>query len=228
MWNPMYGPLLIGKAEPVNLQFGHFGISAWPSDTCGTSRAGSVDESRADGTESGSRYYSSCCSSPRMSDGHAKELKEEQSVCGSDEEEVDDPSEVDSDEDLSDVADEQIHEEMEGSVDEEYTKSDEEYDDLAMQDVQETGYWSDDDEEAKDKLVPVPEEHGLNNMRRDKYRKNLDRFLRTRSEPLSEPPCSYFSLLMEKNERRMPPSGNVKMRKRSLSIPALGKAWINH
>jgi len=72
---PMYGPLQIGKAEPVNLQFGHFGISAWPSDG-GTSHAGSVDESRADGTDTGSRYYSSCCSSPRMVDGAAKEVFE--------------------------------------------------------------------------------------------------------------------------------------------------------
>lgn len=70
---PLYGPLKIGKAEPVNLQFGHFGISAWPSDG-GTSRAGSVDESRYDGTENSSRYQSSCCSSPRMSDGPAKEV----------------------------------------------------------------------------------------------------------------------------------------------------------
>lgn len=71
---PMYGPLQIGKAEPVNLQFGHFGISAWPSDTGGTSHASSVDESRGDGTDNGSRYYSSCCSSPKYSDGHAKEV----------------------------------------------------------------------------------------------------------------------------------------------------------
>lgn len=70
---PMYGPLQIGKAETVNLQFGLYGISAWPTDG-GTSGAGSVDESRADGTETGSRYYSSCCSSPRMSDGPSKEV----------------------------------------------------------------------------------------------------------------------------------------------------------
>lgn len=63
----------IGKAEQVNLPFGLYGITAWPSDG-GTSRAGSVDESRADGTETGSRYYSSCCSSPRMSDGPSKEV----------------------------------------------------------------------------------------------------------------------------------------------------------
>ncbi|GLT60758.1 hypothetical protein SLA2020_335110 [Shorea laevis] len=141
----------IGKAEPVNLQFGLYGISAWPSDG-GTSHAGSVDESRADGTDTGSRYFSSCCSSPRMSDGPSKELKEELSVHGSDEE-IDDPPEAGSDDDLSDDVDEEILEEI-GSVDEESTKSDEEYDDLAMQDVQDNGYWSD-DEEAEDKLVPV-------------------------------------------------------------------------
>lgn len=69
---PMYGPLQIDKAEPVNLQFGFYGISAWPTDG-GTSRAGSVDESRADGTDN-RRYVSSCCSSPRFSDGPSKEV----------------------------------------------------------------------------------------------------------------------------------------------------------
>jgi len=29
----MYGPLQTGKAKPINLQFGYFGISPWPSDT---------------------------------------------------------------------------------------------------------------------------------------------------------------------------------------------------
>lgn len=72
--SPMYGPLLIGKAEPVNLQFGNFGISAWPNDAGGTSCSGSFDDSRADGTDTGSRYLSSCGSSPRMSEGHAKEV----------------------------------------------------------------------------------------------------------------------------------------------------------
>ncbi|KAK9999118.1 hypothetical protein SO802_018721 [Lithocarpus litseifolius] len=197
----------IGKAEPVNLQFGLYGISAWP---CGgaTSRAGSVDESRADGTDTGSKYFSSCCSSPRMSDTPmpSKELKEELSVHGSDEE-VDDPPEVGSDDDLSDDVDKEVDEEI-GSVDEESTKSDEEYDDLAMQDMQENGYWSDDDEEAKDKIVPGSRD------------RNLDNFHRTKSETLSEP-CSYSSILLEKNERRKPSNG--KMRRRSLSIPAFRK-----
>jgi len=76
MRTPMYGPLQIGKAEPVNLQFGHFGLSAWPNDTGSASYASSFDESRTDwtGTETGSRCYSSCCSSPRMSEGHAKKV----------------------------------------------------------------------------------------------------------------------------------------------------------
>ncbi|KAG8644634.1 hypothetical protein MANES_11G149400v8 [Manihot esculenta] len=216
---PMYGPLQIGKAEPVNLQFGHFGISAWPSDG-GTSHAGSVDESRADWTDTLSKYHSSCCSSPRMSDGPAKELKEEQSVHGSDEE-VDDPPEVDSDEDYSDDGDEHVHEEI-GSVDEESTKSDEEYDDLAMQDMQQNGYWSDDDEESKDKVWPTTGNE-MNPLKEDKYLQNLDRFLRSRSEPLGEPLYLYSSLLVEKGGGRLSNSGRVKRRERSLSIPAIGK-----
>ncbi|KAF8397725.1 hypothetical protein HHK36_016647 [Tetracentron sinense] len=235
--NPMYGPLQIGKAEPVNLQFGHFGISAWPTDTGGTSHAGSVDESRGDGTETGSRYYSSCCSSPRMSDGPAKEVlptavlpKEEQSVSGSDEE-ADDPPEADIMYNFVLLKEFQIENlrsysvslwqidlilHMEGSVDEESTKSDEEYDDLAMQDVQENGYWSDDDEESKGKLVHVREDAGNNNggnLGRDKYRQNLDLFQKTSSQLLSELPFSYTSLLMDKNQWSKPAAGNVRLRK---------------
>ncbi|EPS70965.1 hypothetical protein M569_03793 [Genlisea aurea] len=99
----VYGPLLqIGKAEPVNLQFGNFGMSAWIMDAGATSRASSVDESRGDLTDNGSRCLSSCCSSPRAASS-SKELKEELSVHGSDEEDdPDDPPELDSDEDFND------------------------------------------------------------------------------------------------------------------------------
>lgn len=62
----------IGSAEQVNLQFGLYGLSAWPKDG-GPSFAGSVDGSRADDTETVSRHLSSCCSSPR-SEGPAKEV----------------------------------------------------------------------------------------------------------------------------------------------------------
>lgn len=141
--NPMYGPLQVGKAEPVNLQFGNFGISAWPNDTGGTSHASSIDGSRADGTETGSRYYSSCSSSPRHSDGRpAKELTEDMPVPTSDEE-PDEAPEVDTDEDLSDAENRDIQDEMEGSVEEGSARSDEEYEDLAICDGQDEGYWSD-------------------------------------------------------------------------------------
>ncbi|KAI3520550.1 hypothetical protein L1887_09999 [Cichorium endivia] len=202
---PMYGPLQIGKAEPVNLQFGNFGISAWPSDLGCTSHASSVDESRGELTDNGSRYHSSCCSSPKVSDGPSKELKEEQSVFGSDEE-VDDQLDVDSDEDLSDDAKEHMHEEMEGSVDEESTKSDEEYDDLAMQDIQENGYFTDDELNQHD---TVGNQHG------DKYSRNLDRFLRGKSE------LSADSGHM--NPRRLLYSGSFKVKRRSHSISCFGK-----
>lgn len=212
---PMYGPLQIDKAEPVNLQFGFYGISAWPTDG-GTSRAGSVDESRADGTDT-SKYLSSCCSSPRFSDGPSKELKEDISVHGSDEE-VDDPQELGSDEDFSEDGDKQIHEEI-GSVDEESTKSDEEYDDLAMLDVHH-GYWTDDDMEYMERGGSISK--GQTSARAvDRYRQNLDLFLRSKSES-SKSLCSYSSLMKEK-ERNIRTSGAMKMKKRSLSIPAMRK-----
>ncbi|PSR86573.1 P-loop NTPase domain-containing protein [Actinidia chinensis var. chinensis] len=216
---PMYGAF-----ADWYLQFGPFGISALANDTGCTSHASSVDESRGDITGNGSRYYSSSCSSPRMSDGPAKELKEEHSVQGSDEE-VDEPPEMDSDEDLSDDSRKQIHEEMEGSVDGESTKSDEEYDDLAIQDIQENGYWSNDNEEFKDKVVIISRgelTYEVPGILRCKDMQKID-YVRTKCEPLSEPPCSYSPLPREKSEKRLPSFGNVKMRRRSLSTPGFGK-----
>ncbi|XP_039050391.1 P-loop NTPase domain-containing protein LPA1 homolog 1-like isoform X2 [Hibiscus syriacus] len=179
---PLYGPLTIGKAEPVYLQFGPYGISTWPSDG-GTSHAGSVDESRFDGTDNGSRYQSSCCSSPRMSDCPSKELKEENSVYGSDEE-VDDPPEVDSDEDVSDEGDKQVHEEV-GSVDEGSTMSDEEYDDLAMQDGQENAYCPDSERHM---VMPFSGDQAIHT-RGDQHNRNLDLFLESRGKQFSGPLC---------------------------------------
>ncbi|KAL4560886.1 hypothetical protein LXL04_033042 [Taraxacum kok-saghyz] len=187
-WNAEDGigiPVWNGKSESVNLQFGKFGMSAWPNELGCSSHGGSVDEVM----ENGSRHYSSCCSSPKLSEGHAKELKEELSVNGSDEE-VEDAHGLDSDEDLSDDAQEHMHEEMEGSVDEESTKSDEEYDDLAMQDIQENGYLN---AEFESKI----------NISGNKQ--NLECFLRTKSEPP----------LMDK---RLPSTGSLRVRGRSYSI----------
>lgn len=60
---------------------------------------------------------------------------------------------------------------MEGSVDEESTKSDEEYDDLAMQDIQENGYLNA-EFETKINVSGV--------------KQNVDCVLRTKSEPLMD------------------------------------------
>ncbi|KAM0904122.1 hypothetical protein ACQ4PT_018233 [Festuca glaucescens] len=149
--NPMYGPLQIGKAEPVNLQFGSFGISAWPSDTGCTSHAGSTDDSKADGTDTGSRYLSSCCSSPKMPDDNSKELLDEYLVFDS-EEEGDDTGDAETNEDLTD--EEKDIQEMEeaGSVEEHSTKSDEKYEDL---DMGESGYWSDNEQQTLTKKHPT-------------------------------------------------------------------------
>ncbi|CAL9772631.1 unnamed protein product [Musa acuminata subsp. burmannicoides] len=225
--NPMYGPLQIGKAEPVNLQFGNFGISAWTNDTCGTSQTGSIDDSRAEGTDTGSRYFSSCCSSPKALDGPAKELKEEFFVSGS-EEEADYPSDKDSDEDLSDIDDKEIHDEIEGSVDEDSTKSDEEYEDLAMRDDLENVYWSDDDESANAKKAADdirPTDEG-DVSTADKYQHNLELFLRM-SEGIMEPPFSYALLhgqsktSTDMGARRRSLSDPMRFRERAQSIPAV-------
>ncbi|KAG2662593.1 hypothetical protein PVAP13_1KG546000 [Panicum virgatum] len=101
--NTKLDPSQIGKAEAVNLHFGPFGISAWMSDTGGTSHTGSVEDLRVDCMENGGRNFSSCCSSPKMSDSTSKELMEEYSVYGSEEEEeADDPRDGETDEDLTD------------------------------------------------------------------------------------------------------------------------------
>ncbi|KAG6607154.1 P-loop NTPase domain-containing protein LPA1-like 1, partial [Cucurbita argyrosperma subsp. sororia] len=169
--NLIFGSLQIGKVEPVNLQFGLYGISAWPSSG-GPSHAGSVDESRAEGTDTGSRYFSSCCSSPRILDGPSKELKEDISVHGSDEE-VDDPPESGSDEDFSDDGGKMIHEEI-GSVDEESSKSDEEYDDLALQDILDNGYQSDEDNEEIKKNCEDDFRYQFRVKKGLKYNQNLE------------------------------------------------------
>ncbi|KVI00124.1 hypothetical protein Ccrd_021575, partial [Cynara cardunculus var. scolymus] len=201
---PMYGPLQIGKAEPVNLQFGKFGISAWPNDLGGTSHAGSVDDSRGELTDNGSRYYSSCCSSPKVSEGHAKELKEELSVSGSDGE-VDDARELDSDEDLSDNAKEHMHEEVPFRS---FTR-------LNASDIQENGYFTDIEFESKTNLSDT-----ITSTNVDRYKQNLDRFLRTKREAAMDPVVINSGIPKEK---RLPSSRSLRVRGRSYSISTSAK-----
>lgn len=97
-------------------------------------------------------------------------------------------------------------------MDEESTKSDEEYLDLAMQDIQENGYWSDNDESYEDAPLPVLADQSTDGLITAKYKQNLDRFMRTKSEPVSD---SIW--------KKVTTSGKVKLRRRSHSISAVGK-----
>ncbi|KAL6009934.1 hypothetical protein ACLOJK_000365 [Asimina triloba] len=94
--SPIYGPLYIEGAEPVNLQFGNFGIGSLPKGEEGTSYTSSLNGSGL-GDEETSQYGSSS-SSPLHPDGHSKELTEIAAVSESEEEplqeEDDDSSEA--------------------------------------------------------------------------------------------------------------------------------------
>lgn len=74
-----------------------------------------------------------------------------------------------------------------GSVDEHSTKSDEEYDDLAMQDVMENGNWSD-DEQATTSTKNAPALENIlgaadgDGAMQGRYRHNLDFFLKMSKE----------------------------------------------
>ena len=94
--SPMYGPLQIGKEEPIDLQFGNFGINFWPNDTSGASHANRIDVNEAK-----SRYYS-LSNSPRHFDGLAKELTEELPVPSSSDEEPDEVPPFDFEDEHSD------------------------------------------------------------------------------------------------------------------------------
>lgn len=100
---------------------------------------------------------------------------------------------------------------MEGSVDEESTKSDEEYDDLAMQDIQENGYFTD----VESKTNFSDNQHISTSTRSDKYKQNLDRFLRTKSEPVIDSRIVNSGIPKEKKS-----SGSLRGRGRSYSISA--------
>lgn len=107
----------------------------------------------------------------------------------------------------------ELSSQLDGSVDEDYTQSDEEYDDLAMLDIQEYGYSTDDDDkdiynkfESNKKTIllsgdQLPDESY--EIEEQKYKQNTDHF-RSKSEMLFEsPPDFYSSFLGEKNEKKV-------------------------
>lgn len=117
---------------------------------------------------------------------------------------------------------------MEGSVDENSTMSDEEYDDLAMRDGLENGYWSDDDEGPNNERKQADEKKiTVDNLgTKEKYQHNLDLFSKI-SEHVTEPPYSY-SLLSEKISdmkiRKRSLSDSMRFQGRTLSISAVGES----
>lgn len=75
-------------------------------------------------------------------------------------------------------------------MDEESTKSDEEYDDLAMEDK---SYWTDNEEEESRDTISMVSENNYKEATRpnkdDKYIQNLDIFLKIPNQPLTEFGC---------------------------------------
>ncbi|RRT71850.1 hypothetical protein B296_00021684 [Ensete ventricosum] len=172
----IYGPLQVGKAEEVNLQFGTFGISAWPSDAGGTSHTGSIDDPKADCIDT-------------------------------------------------------------GSVDEGSTKSDLEFDDLAMQDCWENGYWTDDDEPTNIKKLTsekkLTRDMSGKIVRGDLTEKKSQNLRSTHkiNTRASDPSC-YHSLLAENlrslslKMKKHLPTNSLRSYRRSQSIPASAKSGL--
>uniref|UniRef100_A0A453FVZ5 Uncharacterized protein n=1 Tax=Aegilops tauschii subsp. strangulata TaxID=200361 RepID=A0A453FVZ5_AEGTS len=175
---------------------------AWHVDSCDGNANGSRSSDKSVGkvnpSQIGGRYFSSCCSSPKTSDCASKEHMEDYSVYGS-EEEADDPPDAETDEDLTDE-ERDVHEIEAGSVDEHSTKSDEEYDDLAMQDVMENGNCSDDDDEQAarfgNRSSPPLDESILGGADGDdavvegRYHHNLDLFTISKDMAVTRMPCA--------------------------------------
>ncbi|XP_047330978.1 P-loop NTPase domain-containing protein LPA1 homolog 2-like [Impatiens glandulifera] len=166
--NPIFGESFEDESEyetvePFNLQFGQYGMSEWTRGNGETSYYGS----RID-------YESSRCSSPRFSISSSKEVLEESFINVSDdddEEEVEEEhSDMDSDEDYKNR--DNALSDGEGSVDENSTKSDEEYEDLAILQEKEEECWE-----------------------------NIDGFsMKDESKPLTELNCSHYSSLLQENK----------------------------
>lgn len=118
---------------------------------------------------------------------------------------------------------------VEGSVDEDSTKSDEEYDDLAMRDGLENGYWSDDDcpestniKRIADDQEPIDEGDGV---AADEYQHNLEHIFK-RSEGVVEPslpctlPCEINETRTGQRTRRRSLSDSMELQYRTRSTPA--------
>lgn len=111
---------------------------------------------------------------------------------------------------------------MEGSVDEGSTKSDEEYDDLAMQDGIENGYWSDDEEsDGMPLLSKINTSSKEEKNQTEYYRQNLGRFLNDNEQHLDHiSDClRFYSIAHERNHKfRRRPSTDMQLQDRAQSL----------
>lgn len=117
---------------------------------------------------------------------------------------------------------------IEGSVEEDSTKSDDEFDDLAMRDGLDNYYWSDDDESTNlKKIADSKMATDGDGVMANKYQHNLELFFKM-SELFVGPPYSD-TLLPQRNSS----TSDIRVRRRSLSdsmcfesamqsIPAVG------
>jgi len=137
----LYGPLLIGRAEPVHLQFGNRGLGAWPSDQENLNENGSS-------SFRGSGNMDHICRgspTPSVGPGSEKELVEEVEVSGSEEEIEDEQEETEDGGQSSGSELERVEEDMEGSVDDESVRSDGDVDYVETSAEGDDAYWEDDE-----------------------------------------------------------------------------------
>ncbi|CAK9206139.1 unnamed protein product [Sphagnum troendelagicum] len=137
----LYGPLLIGRAESVHLQFGNRGLGAWPSDQENLNENGSSSVRGSGNTD----HICRGSPTPSVGPGSEKELVEEVEVSGSEEEIEDEQEETEDGGQSSGSELERVEEDMEGSVDDESVRSDGDVDYVETSAEGDDAYWEDDE-----------------------------------------------------------------------------------
>ncbi|CAK9262934.1 unnamed protein product [Sphagnum jensenii] len=137
----LYGPLLLGRAEPVHLQFGNRGLGAWPSDQENLNENGSSSFRGSGNTD----HLCRGSPTPSVGPGSEKELVEEVEVSGSEEEIEDEQEETEDGGQSSGSELERVEEDMEGSVDDESVRSDGDVDYVETSAEGDDAYWEDDE-----------------------------------------------------------------------------------
>lgn len=150
----LYGPLSVGSAEPVRLQFGNLGLSAWKSDN-GTSSEDSgpgVTSYGGEGSfDNGDLRHATAGFSGIGTD---KELKVDIEVNGSDEE-LEEAGEGAVKGETSESELERVEEdEMEGSMDDDSGRSEGEGDDDIVAREEDDAYWEVEDSSPLQKASP--------------------------------------------------------------------------